>query len=80
MRLLLAAIALCGAAVSPTCAEEPESRDVAYARCVMQSFEHAVLDKTANEIYVKACMRVAGYEHESGGLQGGAEYVPASGG
>jgi hypothetical protein len=79
MRFLLSALALF-APFSSAYAADQDSREVAYARCVMQSFEHAVVDKTANEIYVVACMRVAGYVHENGGLRGSSQYAPASGG
>jgi hypothetical protein len=79
MRYLLSALAVF-VVVSTAFAADMEARDVAYARCVMQSYEHGVTDKMANDIYVMACMRVAGYEPETGGLTGGSQYILVSGG
>jgi hypothetical protein len=78
MRYLLSALAVFMVA-PPAFAADIESREVAYARCVMQSYEHGIKEGQAEEIYIIACMRVAGYEPEQGGLTGGAKYHLASG-
>jgi hypothetical protein len=79
MRYLLTALAVFMIA-PPAFAEDIEPRDLAYARCLMRSYEHGIREGQAHEIYIIACMRVAGYEPEQGKLTGGARYNEASGG
>jgi hypothetical protein len=79
MRPLLLALAAFIAS-PPAYAADVENRDVAYARCLMQAYERGILEGDAHNIYVVACMRVAGYEPEEGALTGGAIYREAGGG
>jgi hypothetical protein len=78
MRHLL--LALAAFIVSPAAlAADLEHRDVAYARCVMQAYEHGIMKGEEHQIYIIACMRVAGYEPDEGALTGGASYHEAGG-
>jgi hypothetical protein len=79
MRYLLSALAVFMVA-PPAFAADIEPCDVGGERCVMQSYENRIIEQTVNDVYVIACMRVAGYEPETGGLTGGAKYHVASGG
>jgi hypothetical protein len=79
MRNLFAALAVFLAA-SPVLAADSQSRDVAYATCLMKAFEHDIRDTSAQDIYILACMRVAGYEPDKGGLTGSAKFRLVSGG
>jgi hypothetical protein len=79
MRYLLTALAISIIAPQTLAAETIVSRDLAYARCLMQAFEHGINGGEVQEIYLVACMRVAGYEPAEGGLKGGADFKLAKG-
>jgi hypothetical protein len=80
MRYLLTALAVTLIAPQAIAADAIESRDLAYARCLLAAFDHGIKSGEAQEIYLVACMRVAGYEPEQGALKGGAKFSPAAGG
>jgi hypothetical protein len=80
MRYLLTALAISMIAPQALAADAIESRDLAYARCLMTAFDHGIKAGEAQEIYIVACMRVAGYEPDQGKLTGGAKFKLAGDG
>jgi hypothetical protein len=79
MKHLLLALSVTVASPSVSAADI-EDREIAYARCIMQAYERGVKEGEPHQIYIVACMRVAGYEPDTDSLTGADSYYPVKGG